>query len=748
MIRFTSAGLLTLLSVACLLAQDDDLYLPYNRVPETTREFWAVVKYEINLGNYRRARDQLKNFWDRLTAEPDQEKLLISLYEKDGLAYFVKLSNIAELRELKAKDPETDKERPVVDLLVQQVSRAVTLRFRDPERIRFFVRRLAGTTEERAYAIDQLRRAGPLAVPAIVEMLRDPQLDSKSREPYYSALFKLNREAGPPLLACLDSKDSRLQMMVLDWFLFSADERIMPYLWFLSASKEALPAVQDRARTALSRFTHTPVSELGDARAMCLQEAARWYNHEVEFPPGGNPTVWIWNDATGPTPKLLTPSQAEEYWSVYWARKALELDPTYEPAQVLLLSALIDKAHERGGVDQGLDRIAPEVHQLLSGSRSQLIENILDKALAEQRNAVALAAARALQPVGEWRLVRNSAQGLPPLVRALSYPDRRVQMAAAEAILNIPTADGFAGASRVVEVLRRAITGDAAPRAIIGISMEDAAREFADLVRQLGYEPSIALNGRQTVRLATELGDVEIAFLDPKLPEVGGVNAVVAQLRGNADTAGIPIVLLAEPDQQNAMTALASRYPRVSVISPVPATVEMLKLNLEPTQQSRQVIPLSEAERKVYAQRALEWLRRMASGEKSGYDVRPAQSTLIQALGNDELAPIAAAVLALLGGKASQQALADLVINGSRSEEVRAEAAKYLRASMQRHGIFLKPEQLAALVQLAATAENPALRVEAVRIANSLKPDPSADGSRLKAAPPPLPRQDQGNDNH
>jgi CheY-like chemotaxis protein len=747
MTRFMSAGLLTLLSVACLLAQDDDLYLPYNRVPETTREFWAVVKYEINLGNYRRARDQLKNFWDRLTAEPDQEKLLISLYEKEGLAYFVKLSNIPELRELKAKDPETDKERPVVELLVQQVSRAVTLRFRDPERIRFFVRRLAGTTEERAYAIDQLRRAGPLAVPALVEMLRDPQLDAKSKEPFYSALFKLNREAGPPLLACLDSKDSRLQMMVLDWFLFSADERIVPYLWYLSASKEALPAVRDRARTALSRFTHTPVSELADARAMCLKEATRWYNHEVEFPPGGNPTVWIWNDTTGPTPKLLTPSQAEEYWAVFWARKALELDPTYEPAQVLLLSALMDKAHERGGVDQGLDKIAPEVHQLLSGSRSQLIEDILDKALAEQRSNVALAAARALQPVGEWRLVRNSAQGLPPLVRALSYPDRRVQMAAAEAILNIPTADGFAGASRVVEVLRRAITGDAAPRAVIGFSKEDAAREFADLVRQLGYEPSIALNGRQTVKLATELGDVEILFLDPKLAEVGGVNAVVAQLRGNADTAGIPIVLVAEPDQQNAMTALASRYPRVSVISPVPATVEMLKLNLETTQQSRQVIPLSEAERRAYAQRALEWLRRMASGEKSGYDVRPAQSTLIQALGNDELAPGAAAVLALLGGKANQQALADLVINGSRSEEVRAEAARSLRASMQRHGIFLKPEQLAGLVQLATTAENPALQVEAVRIANSLKPDPSADGSRLKSAPPPLPRQGQENEN-
>ncbi|MCS6977125.1 MAG: hypothetical protein NZM31_08990 [Gemmatales bacterium] len=743
MIRFTSALVLLFLSSAAALAQDDDLYLPYNKVPETTREFWAVVKYEINLGNYRRAREQLKNFWDRLSAEPDQEKFLISLYEKDGLGYFVKLSNIPELRELKEKDPDTEKERPVVDLLMQRISRAVTARLRDPERIRFFVRRLAGSTEERAYAIEQLRRVGPAAVPAIVEMLRDPQLDAKAKEPYYSALFKLNRDAGPPLLACLDSKDARLQMMVLDWFLFSADERIIPYLWYLSASKDAMPAIQDRAKTALSRFTRTPISELPDPKAMCLKEAARWYNHQVEPPPGESPTVWVWDETAGPLPKLVTQSQAEEYWATYWARKALDLDPTYEPAQILLLSAMMDKAHERGGVEQGLDKIAPEVHQLLSGSRSQLLENILDKAMAEHRNAVALAAARALQPIGEWRLVRNSASGLPPLVRALSYPDRRVQMAAAEAILNIPTSDGFLGASRVVEVLRRAITGDVMPRALIAFSDETAARQFADLVRQLGFEPSIALNGRQAVKLAAELGDLEIAFLDPKLSEVGGVNAVVAQLRGNADTAGIPIVLVGEPDQERAMKSLASRYPRVSVISPPPVTLEMLKLNLDPVLKDRESVPLSAAERKAYAESALEWLRRMASGEKPGYDVRPAEPALLRALGDDDLAAGASAVLALRGGKANQQALADLVLSGSRSEEVRAEAARHLRASMQRHGIFLKPEQLSALVKLPETVQNPALKAEAIRIANSLQPDPSADGSRLKAVPPALPRQGQ-----
>lgn len=744
MIRCTAALVLTLLSTAFLSAQNDDLYLPYNKIPETASEFWAVVKYEIGLGNFRRARDQFKNFWDKLNAEPDQDKFLVSLYEKEGLGYFTKLSNIPELRELKEKDPDTDKEKPIVDMLLQRVSRAVTNRLRDPERIRFFVRRLAASTEERAYAIDQLRRVGPVAVPAIVEMLRDPQLDAKSKEPYYSALFKLNQEIGPPLLACLDSDDARLKMMVLDWFLSRADERIIPYLWYLYGHADTPQPIRSRARDALSRFSRVPASELPDPRAMLLREAARWYQGEVEPPLGGNTTVWVWDATAGPSPRLVTASQAEEYWSTYWSRKALEIDATYVPAQVLLLSALIDKAHERGGVEQDLEQIAPEVHLLLTNTRSQLIESILDKALTERRSRVALAATRALRPVGEWRLVRSSTQGVPPLVRALTYPDRRVQMAAAEAILNIPTHEGFQGASRVLEILRRAITGDTTPRALLGFANENTARELAELVRQLGFEPTIASNGRQVVKLATELGDVEIAFLDPKLSEVGGVNSVVAQLRSIADTAGMPIVLVAEPDQEQAMNSIAARYPGVSVLSPAPATLEMLKLKLEGVLNGRQSVPLTEAERKKYAQTALEWLRRIASGEKPGYDLRPTESALLRALGNDDLAPGASAVLGLRGGRVPQQALADLVLNGSRSEEVRAEAAKHLRQSMQRHGIFLTPEQLAALVQLPGMVQSPTLQAEATRIANSLQPNPSADGSRLKSVPPALPRQGQG----
>lgn len=739
MIRTTAVFTLLALAVSAAHGQDDFI-LPYGKTPETAPEFWSVVKYEIGLGNYRRARDQLKNFWEKLGAEADQDKFLLGLHDKDGLGYFVKISNIPELRELKDKDTDSGKEKPVVDLLVERVGKAASARYKDPERIKFFINRLGGKPEERSYAIEQLRRSGPAAVPPMIEQLRDQQADAKAKEKIYSALLKMNRDAAPPILACIDSKNDELRGLAVDWFISRADDRVVPYLWYLHGRKDLPEAARRQATEALSRFTRTPVKELDDPRAKCVKEAEKYYNHQVDFPPGMPLNVWRWDDKAGPIVQKVTPSQAEEYWGAFWAQKAMELDSGYQPAQVSFLSTLVDKAHERSGVEQPLAKSSPEVSQLLAGARSQLLESVLEKAMAENRTGVALGAVRALAPVGEWRLIRPTDKGSTPLIRALSYPDRRVQMAAAEAVLQVPASEPFPGNSRVIEVLRRAVASDAAPRALVGYADSTVGQQLAGRLRQFGYEPAVAMTGRQVLKLAGELGDVEIAFLDPNITEVGGINAVVAQLRGSADTAGIPIVILALPEQEAAMKSVASRYPRVTVISPPPASNELLKEKLDPIVKEMHRTPLSEAERKAFALQALDWLNRIAAGEKDGYDVRPADGAVIRALANDELAPKAAAVLSHRSGKLAQQALADTILNESRSPAVRADVSKHLRLSLQRHGTLLKPDQLAAIARLPAAAQDAGLKEEATRLVSALQPDAATDGNRLKSFPPALPK--------
>src|SRR5436305_545068 len=80
-----------------------------------------------------------------------------------------------------------------------------------------------------------------------------------------------------------------------------------------------------------------------------------------------------------------TPSQAEEHYGLRFAREALELDPTYRPAQVIFLSIALDKGVERAGLDQPLAKGALPLRELLTSVNPGLVIAVLDKALQEHR---------------------------------------------------------------------------------------------------------------------------------------------------------------------------------------------------------------------------------------------------------------------------------------------------------------------------------------------------------------------------
>src|SRR5205807_2905736 len=128
----------------------------------------------------------------------------------------------------------------------------------------------------------------------------------------------------------------------------------------------------------------------------------------------------------------------------------------------------VEKALEQGGIDKPVDKGAPAVKDLLKVVNPDLVLNMLDRALNERRRAVILGTVRTLGDLAEVRALQPLGTGSPPLVRALHYPDRRVELAAADAILRIPGSASALSSARVVEVLRRVVAADATPRVVIG----------------------------------------------------------------------------------------------------------------------------------------------------------------------------------------------------------------------------------------------------------------------------------------
>src|SRR5262249_49531533 len=160
----------------------------------------------------------------------------------------------------------------------------------------------------------------------------------------------------------------------------------------------------------------------------------RYYQHQVAFANPKAVVVWRWDGknvvAGWPMVAEITAAKAEEYFGVRFAGQALALDPTYEPAQIVLISLLLEKTYEEGGFDRPLAVAAPSVHDVVASVNPDVLIAVLERALEEKRLAVILPAVRTLGDLAEVRATRPTETSGAALLKALLYQDRRVQMAA------------------------------------------------------------------------------------------------------------------------------------------------------------------------------------------------------------------------------------------------------------------------------------------------------------------------------
>lgn len=714
----------------CLLAAPEsaaqDFILPYNKAPETAPEFWAATKFELQTGNHGRAGEMLQRFAERLAnlGEEDQTKLLLAVYDRDGLSPLLRLANLDAVRKLKTKDAAGN-DVGLADALIQRMTKAIEGRLGDPARIEFFVNNLSKSPEERGYAMLQLRLAGARAVPALVKVLQD-STRQKDHGNIVAALVKMDKDFAPAALAALDSPSADVRASLLRAFDQRNDERVVPYLYYFAALPSSSPALKAQATALLSKFR--PGQPVADARGKLLAEADRWYRQAAGTPEGTS-YLWFWDaNANALVAAPATRAGHDDYQALYWAKKALEVDPGYLPAQVVFLSAAIDRAFAAHGLEQPLSKTAPEVADLLAASNVEALNATLERAVQEARAAVAVGAARALGETEDPKALRPVEGGLSPLAKALNFPDRRVQFAAAEAMLRIPTKEVPAGGSRVIPVLARALVGNGTSTALVAHGSSQEAQRLAGLFRGAGLEAQAFTHGRALIQAAEEDGDAAVIALFAGLPDLP---FLLSQLAENTNTKALPILLFTDATNERAARELASRYPKVKVLGAIPATADLVKAELATLAKDADSAAPSEAEKKQMAKAAVGLLSRLAGGQNPGYNLNAAEAALVRALGNDELAGDAAKVLGLRPGRQAQMALADAVLNDTRTPAVRSVLAAGLRSSLTRFGSHLSPELVNRLASLVDTATDPAFKLEAEKLAAFLRPDAQAEGSRL-----------------
>jgi CheY-like chemotaxis protein len=675
----------------------------FAREPKTPLETWEIASYLIRIGQPDQAAPYVKKF---LADNPDDATLL-EVRDTYGVGTVLGLSDY----------PET---KAYAKPLAQRLAEASIRNATDPARMERFIANLSKTREEQRYAVERLRDAGAYAIPPMIRALSVSGLDPSVRTPLAENLGRLDRKAVPALIASLDSTDDALVGEVAHALGQIGDPRAIPALTYLAARPKPESAARPMVVQAIRELTGNPFSSQLRTPVRLLSDEARNYHiHAYKFP--GDPIVfWQWDAAEkAPVHRSISVREAEGLLGLRAAKEALELDPTDVEAKVNLLSLGLDH-----------DPAAWRAAALAAGP--DVMGKVVRRAIADRRADLATTATSILGQLSSRDDLK--VDRMTPLVDALYAPDRRVQFAAAEALVKLEPKVRFLGSSRVVPVLARFVTGLPSPRAVVIDGNGERASQVAGYLRGLGYNAHVASTGAQGFSEAVEAADVELITIDPNfIGDSWKLAEILGNLKADARTAGIPVFLVGPLFIQKQMGSSLESFPNVQFLV-TPAETRLLKVQLDRGFDSLGVRPMSAAERIDYAKKASSLLAQAAGRPRSPFegDLAAAEPALALAL-NGPSAPIeAASALGDVPGTDSQRTLADVMLDPSKEEPVRLASARRLTHNIRRFGPKLAAIQERRLVTELSQEADPALQEALAAVVGVLQPPPDASASKLQ----------------
>ena len=442
----------------------------------------------------------------------------------------------------------------------------------------------------------------------------------------------------------------------------------IPFLTFPAAFPEVSPAVRAAAQAAIARLTGQPFSAQLRKPVQVLTDAAwRYHRHQVEFA-DELVVIWVWdNDRKAPVAREVPRTEAEGILGLRLARQALQLSPDNRDAQVAQISLALEKAIERVGFSAFPDKDAA-TFAAVKASGPSILGDVLKTAVMDGKADLAATTATALGQVINRAAL--TATGRPhPLVDALYAPHRRVQFAAAKALVTLAPAEPFPGSSRIVPTLARFVMNQALPRAVVIDSNPTRGSQIAGFLISLGYDSELELSGAKGFLAAAESADVELILISFDLFQTGwGLNDTLANLGADSRTAAIPVFVYGPLDVQYKRPNLDHDYPGIKfLVQPVEADMLLPQLKGLPAR-------LSEVERAGYASEAATLLARIATEQRKGpltADLTAAEPALAVALNEAQTAKAAATALGDVPDPDAQRSLADVVLDPSQALAIR-----------------------------------------------------------------------------
>ena len=513
--------------------------------PTTPAECVRAAKTLADLGHPDVAKQFLKKVIDA-KLDPQQ---LADLGVEFGVPMFLDLAGRAALL-------------PEAKQLADAVAAATKAKLEDAKRIAELIGQLQDpSAEKRMQALAGLQDVRRAALGPLLAVLADPKRTAEYAN-VRTVLAGMGRPARDALVAVLDGADPKLKVQAI-----------------LTLGRNERPEGGDRLALALcigkerrggsgggrrgAEAVDGRVPTRAEAIAL-LSDAAKTYfdrRQPIEGVADGQVELWRWDE--GKRQCVVhsgTPADAARELAARFARAAYALAPGDREIRLLFLTAMLDAAAYRNGLDRPLDEKDPAVAEAKPFG-VKLIDEVLAYAMAHGHPAAAAAAARLLGEIGKADELLYQGDKPAPLVRAVQDPDRRLRMAALEAIVRLKPDEAVCRLElRAVGV--GLLRGQQRSPPCAGRRPEPRADTRPGRYARGGRlrRPTRPPAARSCFCLATRSPDYELAWIDVSInhPEI---DILLQELRRDPRTALLRVGLLAHAGHFELAEHLAALDP-------------------------------------------------------------------------------------------------------------------------------------------------------------------------------------------
>ncbi len=593
----------------------------------------------------------------------------------------------------------------------------------DPKFIEEHIQRLS--VNQRAYdlAIERLRQSGELAVPLMLQDLRDPA-QTANRDAIRRALRDLGRLALNPLLAATNSNDPDLQIEVIQALGDIGYDVASPYLARLAQDPKTSGAIKDASRRSLAQLNTDPNTP---AAGLFYQLGEKFYYDRaavVSDTRGPQAFVWYWDNQKGLIKTNVPHEIFNEIMAMREAEYALELGGQGGDALSLWLASNYKREVElpQGQTDATRPENSPNAHYYGVAAGAQYLNAALNRALHDHNGAVALKVIKSLQEIAGQSNAFSGEAGAP-LIAAMSYPDRQVRFEAAFAIAGAMPQQAFEGSQRVVPLLAEALAQTGQISVLVVAPSQDKVNTLVQGLKAAGYQATGSTSGEAILATANSMPAVDVILISEDLGPAP-IDQLFAMAAQNPKLEGAARLVMTKTAASPYETRKASDLMLSTTQVQDPAA---MKPPIEQALKKAGSLSMDPALATQFATRSAELLQKLAIAHSQVLDLTAARTALLGAL-NDarpEIVKLSGEVLGYLDVQDAQTGLLTKAAHDKTADDVKISLFKSLASNAKFFGNKLDPNQVKTLQGVMETAANLDVRSAAAEAhgAANLPPD-------------------------